>query len=370
MENKPKLRALIYCRTSGEESENESSLATQKNDCAKFCDFKNYEVIDIIQDNGYSGANLRRPGFQKVLQLARNKEFDYLVTWKLDRFSRKVLDALTILEEFDKLGIKYLSVNEPFLSTDSAFGKFTLQILSVIGELERENIKMRTQAGRNAAMRDRGHWHGSPPYGYDKDEEFKLVPNPDKIKIVKDLFHWVVYDGLSLNELAKNLNDRGVKTERGGKWLGSTIRVTILSNSIYVGQSFLRRHQKEELRIPYLVEPVISKELFERARVTLNSNRNSLRGKTKHPAYYSPYLYCKKCGHKMYPQGRYMKKRGLIISYSGNRNTKNKPKSSCQNCGWIKQRQLDAVILPEIVKITRTPDFFIGNMEDRKTEDL
>jgi len=369
MEIKEKPRAIIYCRTSGEESENESSLDTQKNDCVEFCNYKKYQIIDTIQDNGYSGANLKRPGIQKILELARKKEFDFLVVWKLDRFSRKVLDCLTVLEELDVLEIKFLSVNEPFLSTDSAFGKFTLQILSVIGELERENIKMRTQNGRNAAMRDRGHWHGSPPYGYEKDEEFRLVPNDDKLKIVRDLYHWSAIEGISLNGMAKRLNDRGLRTTKNKKWTGTTIRNIIL-NPIFIGKAVLRRKQKKELQIPYYTDPIISPELFERARVTMNSNRNSLRGTTKHPATYAPYLYCARCGGKMYPQGKYTKKQGLIISYSGNRNNKDKPKSRCSNCGWIRQPLLDFAILPQLSKIINTPEFWLNNLEEKKVEDL
>lgn len=383
-----KPRALIYVRTSGEESEDENSLYIQNNDCIRYCEYKGYDTIDLgytievkdknetktmpvrgVVDNGYTGANLKREGIQRVIQMARNKEFDYLIVWKLDRFSRKVIDVLTVLEEFEKLNIKFFSVQEPFLDTSTIYGKFLLQILAVIAELERENIKLRTQGGRNVAMRN-GHWHGSPPYGYDKDDQFRLVPNLDKLKIVKDLFRWAVYDGFSLNEMAKALNDRGLKTTRGGKWLGSTIRTTILSNPIYTGEAMLRRTQKKELQIPYRVEPVISKELFERARITLNSNRNSLRGKTKHPAKYAPYLYCARCNGKMYPQGSHNRKGELVVSYSGNRNTKDKPKTRCANCGWIKQKLLDFAIIPQLLKLTNDPQFWLYNMEDKKIEDL
>ncbi len=388
MESKQKPRALIYVRTSGEESEDEHSLDIQVKDCMKFCDYKGYEMLDLgytieiqekdkepqitkvpgIVDNGYTGANLKRPGIQRVLKMAENKEFDYLIVWKLDRFSRKVLDVLTVLEEFEKWGVKFLSEKEPFLNTDSIYGKFLLQVLAVVAELERENIKLRTQGGRNEAMRA-GHWHGSPPYGYDKNENFRLVRNENKIKIVNDLFRWAVYDGYSLNQMAKQLNDRGVKTTKGGKWSGTTIR-NILMNPAYIGEAFLRRKQKKELQIPYFTDPIVSKEMFERARVTLSSNRNSLRGQTKHPATYAPYLYCAICGGKMYPQGRVMKKRGLVISYSGNRNNKDKPKSRCANCGWIKQHLLDFAILPQLSKIINTPEFWLNNLEDKKVEDL
>ena len=100
------MTAIGYCRVSTEDQAKEGvSLDNQKSKIKAYCELKDFELREIVEDAGISAKNLRRPGVQKVLRLASGKEIDAVVVYKLDRIFRSTVDALETTKAFDKWGV-------------------------------------------------------------------------------------------------------------------------------------------------------------------------------------------------------------------------------------------------------------------------
>ncbi len=106
---------------------------------------KDLELREVIEDAGISAKNLRRPGVQRVLKLARRKEVDAVVVYKLDRIFRSTVDALETTKAFDKWGVSFHSIEET-LDTRSAMGRFFFTLTAALAEMERRLIGERTKA--------------------------------------------------------------------------------------------------------------------------------------------------------------------------------------------------------------------------------
>lgn len=107
-----------------------------------------------------SGSAGVRPQFQRMLDQLR--EGDILVVWKLDRLARSTRDLLETMETIRDAGARFQSLSEPWADTTTHAGKMIMTVFAGIAEFERDLIRERTSAGRNAAMR-RGVQFGRPP---------------------------------------------------------------------------------------------------------------------------------------------------------------------------------------------------------------
>jgi len=100
------MTAIGYVRVSTEDQAKEGvSLDNQKSKIEAYCQLKDLELREVIEDAGISAKNLRRPSVQKVLRLAHRKEIDAVVVYKLDRIFRSTVDALETTKVFDKWGV-------------------------------------------------------------------------------------------------------------------------------------------------------------------------------------------------------------------------------------------------------------------------
>ena len=143
-------RVLIYSRVSTADQDAENQ-ATQ---LQVYADAQGWRVVDAITDtcSGSKGAT-ERDGLGKVLTLAHQKQFDVLLFWSLDRFSRegsrKTIAHLTQLESF---GVDFHSYTEPYLSTLGVFSDAIIALLSALAKQERLRIGERTRAGLQRAV--------------------------------------------------------------------------------------------------------------------------------------------------------------------------------------------------------------------------
>jgi site-specific DNA recombinase len=139
------IKAIGYIRVSTDEQAKEGvSLENQEEKIRDYCKLKDFEILEIIQDAGISAKNLKRPGAQKVLEMARNKMIDAVIVYKLDRMFRSTVDALETTSQFDKWGVSFHSIQEA-LDTKSAMGKFFFTLTAALAEMEREIIGERTK---------------------------------------------------------------------------------------------------------------------------------------------------------------------------------------------------------------------------------
>ena len=140
-------RAAIYIRVSTQEQAQEGySVGEQRERLIAYCKAQAWVIANIYVDGGYSGANLNRPGIQKLMDETAN--FDIVLVYKLDRLSRSQRDTLYLIEEiFLPNKVDFVSMQESF-DTSSPFDKAMIGLLAVFAQLERKQIKERTKIGK------------------------------------------------------------------------------------------------------------------------------------------------------------------------------------------------------------------------------
>jgi len=211
-----------YVRVSTEDQAKEGvSLDNHESKIKAYCHLKDLELREVIEDAGISAKNLRRPGVQKVLRLARRKEIDAVVVYKLDRIFRSTVDALETTKAFDKWGVSFHSIEET-LDTTSAMGRFFFTLTAALAEMERRLIGERTKAAL-AHKRSNGEKTGGDiPFGYDLAHG--LLAKNDEEQGVILIIRRLHGEGLSLRRICSELQREGHKTKRGNAvWHPETI---------------------------------------------------------------------------------------------------------------------------------------------------
>ena len=278
------INAAIYARTSPSGKDREGySIEEQINSCWDRCDSLGWTVTHIYRDIDQSGKDTDRPQFQKMMKDVRTLNIDVVVFWKLDRFSRSLMNAVELEAKLREHGVALHSVTE-FLDTTTVAGRFNFRSIASASEFERELIRERSELWIRNAARERKWPNGSAPLGYVLDEENKLVPDVDDVKLVRKIFQRYC-ELKSMPKVAQELNDEGEVTEKGNDWTPRAVG-EVLRNELYTGR--------------YTIGPVdehvedyqiIDDALFNKAReirYRFQSARNDGRGsmdrsrKTKH----------------------------------------------------------------------------------------
>ncbi len=195
------------------------------------------ENILIFEDEGFSGKNTNRPQFQKMMRLARQKSFEKLVCYRLDRFSRDIRDFTATLSELERLQIDFICIREQF-DTASPMGRAMMYIASVFAQLERETIAQRIRDNM-LELAKTGRWLGGcPPLGYVSlpiqngvKTLYRLQPVPSETDTVCLIFQLYVTLG-SLTKLEQELLLRGVQTRQKNTFSRHSLRF-LLSNPVY-----------------------------------------------------------------------------------------------------------------------------------------
>ena len=208
------MTAIGYVRVSTEDQAKEGvSLDNQKAKIEAYCQLKDLELTEVVEDAGISAKNLRRPGVQKVLRMARKKKADAVVVYKLDRIFRSTVDALETTKMFDKWGVSFHSIEET-LDTQSAMGRFFFTLTAALAEMERRLIGERTKAALSHKRSRNEKTGGDVPYGYDLTPAGILVKNDSEQKVIL-LIRKLKKDGYSLRKICRELEQEGHVTKRG-----------------------------------------------------------------------------------------------------------------------------------------------------------
>jgi len=227
------MKAIGYVRVSTEEQAlNGVSLDAQEDKIKAYCIAKEWDLIRVIRDEGYSAKDLNRPGIQEVISGCKKKEFDVVTTLNLSRLSRSVKNVGYIVEDiFQKNNIAFCSLQDNF-DTATANGRMIMNILATLGQAERDKA---SQTTREVMSWMRGkRLAGAVPFGYDACANRSLLPNTDEAAIVQKMLS-LRKRGKSYHSIAVHLNSKGIPAKQGGRWYAKTVRGVLLYNQTVLG---------------------------------------------------------------------------------------------------------------------------------------
>lgn len=357
-------RAALYIRVSTLEQAQEGySIGAQKERLVAFCKAHDWLIADTYVDGGYSGANLDRPGIQKLI--GEVSSFDLVLVWKLDRLSRSQRDTLYLIEEvFLPASVDFVSMSEAF-DTSTPFGRAMIGILSVFAQLEREQIRERTFMGRIERAKE-GLYHGGVyfPIGYDYGPDGRLVVNEYEAAQVRKIYEWYL-GGLSPDKIAERLRSEGY-TNRYGSWseFSGAISVRhVLSREVYLGKIHFSGVVTENAH-----PAIIDQETFDRVQA-LRKKRREIFGDS---AYQVKYLlvglcWCARCGARYAVKHNY-KNYKYYVCYSRARTVKRMIKAdSCDNKNW-RLDELDARVEQEVSRLLFDPGYYQALLKRKAAE--
>jgi len=274
-----------------------------------------YEFVEVFADRGITGTTDNRPEFQRMIELARAGKIDLIITKSISRFARNTAIMLETVRELKELNVEVRFEKEN-INTLSGDGELMLTILSSFAEEESKNISQNTKwAFRKKFQRGELVLNTKLFLGYDKDEFGELVVNREEARIVRRIFSDYLA-GKGVFTIAKELNDEGIPTIKGGKWQESTI-LQILKNEKYKGDAHLQKYYTPDYLMhrtfknngevdSYYIEgnhpPIVSNEMWEKVQEELvkraEEKGNVEGGRDKYTNRYplTGMLFCSKCG--------------------------------------------------------------------------
>ncbi|WP_125152418.1 recombinase family protein [Clostridium rectalis] len=243
-------RIAIYSRKS-KFVEQSDSVENQVQICKNYI-LNNFNTnkVEIItyEDDGFSGKNIDRPRFKQLIKDAKNKTFDILICYRLDRISRNVADFSSIITLLESYNISFISIKEQF-DTSTPMGRAMMYISSVFAQLERETISERVRDNMLEEAKT-GKWlGGNTPLGY----VFKKHPNgesclkqdKEKIKLVKLMYKKFIEKG-ALGPLSKFLNDNNIRKSNGNLYYITAIRDILTNPNYCIADNFFKEYAIEK----------------------------------------------------------------------------------------------------------------------------
>ena len=211
----------VYVRVSTEEQAKEGiSIDAQIDRCSAFCKARGWQVFRIYTDAGYSAGSLRRPALQNLMEDINQKKLSILLVYKIDRFSRKLKDLISILEELKGKGVNFTSVTEQ-IDTTTAMGEAFFQIIGVFAQLERGMVKERVEMAFTKKISS-GEVLNRAPFGYEYKNRRLVVKGEEAEKIRKIYEMWAA--GISYKEICSQFN------------IPVSTIYEIIKNPVYIGK--------------------------------------------------------------------------------------------------------------------------------------
>ena len=369
----------------------------------------------VFEDEGFSGGNLNRPDFKRMMDAAHKRQFCAIVVYRLDRISRNISDFSSLIEELARLDVDFVSIREQF-DTNSPMGRAMMYISSVFSQLERETIAERIRDNMHELAKT-GRWLGGvTPTGYASEsvktvtvdgkskKACKLVPVPEEVAIVKKIFDlYAQYDSLTLVET--ELLRQNVKTKTGRDYSRFSIK-GILQNPVYLiadrdawqyfsdkksdvfaepedfdgvrGILAYNRTDQEKGRATIYLPPdqwiisvgqhpgLIPAKAWIKVQESLERNKSrSYRKPRSNEALLTGLLECR-CGARMYPKLTRRKTAEGEPVYTYVCKMKERSKGSRCNRRNASGNLLDAAVIEEIKRLSEDDSVFLEQLEKSK----
>lgn len=242
------LNVALYCRVSTEEQREGQTIDSQIAELERFVHDKQWTVIGVYKDEGWSGSILDRPALDQLRDHAGQGRFQAVLVNDVDRLARDVSHLGILKRDFESRMVRLIFRKLP--GEQSPTHNLLVNILGSFAEFERELIADRTRRGRRHKVEVRKQHIGSiPPYGFRyitkrsaDGEAGHLEILPAEAGIVRQMYGWVDQDGLSAQKVVARLNEIGVRPRKGGqRWQKSSV-LRILRSEVYSGVWYYNKH--------------------------------------------------------------------------------------------------------------------------------
>ena len=370
----------LYCRLSRDDgAEGESnSIANQKKLLSKYAKEHGFTNTKFYVDDGYTGTNFNRPGFQQMLEDMDMGYISTVIVKDSSRFGRNYLEVGQYTDYyFPEHNIRFIAIND---CIDSENGEDDFSVFrNVMNEMYAKDISRKVRSSHRLRG-NAGEPLSAPPYGYMKSVENKKkwVIDPDAAEIVRRVFRLCI-EGKGNETIARMLQEDKVLVPmaywqskglpRGGKktqpnpykWCKTTI-AKMLAQQEYCGDVINFKTYSKNFRNKKRIanpkenwaifkdvhEPIIDRETFERVQeLTKETKRRKPKDESMKKSIFSNLLYCGDCGHKLW--FNFNQKNPSIRFYScsnyvGSRGT-------CELTHYIREDSLEQVVKMELFKL-------------------
>jgi site-specific DNA recombinase len=390
--------AAIYARVSSEQQREEHTIASQTAALIEFARSHDLEVPQewVLEDEGFSGATLERPGLERVRDLAAEGQIQVVLAYAPDRLSRKYAYQILLIEELARHGVETLFVKAP--QSASPEDQLLVQFQGMIAEYERAQILERSRRGkRHRARSGEVSVLSGAPYGYryirktDEAPASYLVIEAEA-RVVQHVYEMYTVAGLSMGEIARRLNAEGIPTRKQSPRWERSVVWAMLRNPAYRGAACfgktrlagrirltraLRRrggvvasnsagHERaheEWIEIP--VPALVSEESFARAQELLHENKIRSRRRTITPSIVQGLVSCQKCGYAFSRTSTYTSARKLhYYKCIGSDSWRKLAGPVCDN-RMVRQDLLDQIVWTEVVRLLEDPTLIQQELDRR-----
>ncbi len=336
-------RCAIYLRVSTDKQVERDSLLAQESQLLSYAQMREWTVVKVFTDAGFSAKNTKRPAYQKMLQWARDGKLDIILAARIDRVSRNLGDLLGLIDHLKTWDVEFVSASQSF-DTSTPMGSLTLNILGSFAQFERDVTAERVREN----MRERakgGVWSGGQtPFGYRLNKKTKKLEIDDaEAKLVRQMYSDFL-EHRSVRQVITSINAAGYRTRNGKQWSRASVR-RILSSPVYIGtlrygkrtgqRGGMRQVDEEHWIVTENAhEPIIDKPDFKEARSILERNYGRRSWTDASPHLLGGMIRCGHCGSTMSGVTNRNRKRGSVHRYYRCLGSMQKGKSFCSGCSY------------------------------------
>lgn len=366
----------IYARQSIDRPDS-VSIDAQIEQCRKLAQ----EETRIYADAGYSGKNTNRPEFEHMMRDLKDGKVSAVISYRLDRVSRNIVDFANLLKLFEEYNVKYISATEQF-DTSTPMGRAMIYIVMVFAQLERETIATRILDNYRFRSTRGLFMGGNTPFGYDSrrssmdGKKISILEPNEQVEVLHRIFN--KFSSLeSLISICHELNQEGIRTAKGNLWSSNAVKRVLqnitpccadekiynyltacgynVSNSLddFDGQHGMclffknkNRNQSTEISDQFAVvglhKPLISSEQYIHVQQILNSNK-PVHGKRSNRTFLAGLVYCKECGHSF--GVKYTERGGKEYAYYRCRGRESR--GICDNNIYIQAKETENYIVQQ-----------------------
>ncbi len=338
-------RAAIYLRISDDRAGEGLGVARQRKDCEALIDRAGYELAGIYEDNDLGAYHGKpRPEWERLQADIGTGSVDVVVAWASDRLTRHPRELEDLVDLLDANGVRIQTVTSGDYDLATPEGRAYARIVGAIArqESERKSVRARRKALELAEAGKVGGG-GYRPFGYETDRVTVRESEAVEIRWMLDR----IIGGGSLQSVANELKDRGVRTTTGALWQNTTIRRLLISGRV----AGLRDHRGEVIG-PAVWDAIVDRESWDQGRaILLDPKRRTNNGRNRSYLLSGGLVRCGLCGEGLVARPASGRKPSYVCASSRT--------GKFKGCGKIRimAEDVDQLVTSEILDAFDSPDF-------------